>query len=620
MTLAKLLGYGALFAGTFAPTTPALAQIKSWPDTTYLRAHYQKREVAIPMRDGLKLFTAIYAPRDRSRPYPILLTRTPYSSGPYGPEIYARLLGPGPRFAEAGYVFVSQDVRGRYRSEGHFVHMTPNRSVKSGNHDVDESTDTYDTIEWLIKNVAGNNGRVGLWGISYGGFFAAEGLIGAHPALKAVSPQAPQADWFLGDDTHHNGAFFLTSTFNFMAACGRLGTGAAMTCGKPFDFGTTDGYQFFLGLGSLANADARYFKGQVPGWTEMMEHGSYDAFWRARNILPHLKNVKPAVLTVGGWYDANNFYGALHVFEAIERQSPGTDNAIVIGPWYHGQWARDSGRTVGKLDFGINSSEEYQSRILFPFFEGHLKGTGWAGHPKAWVFETGSNHWRTYDTWPPKESAPRSIYLGAGKTLSFSSPRAGSGPEYEEWATDPAHPMPFVPANSTDMDPDYMAQDQRFADGRADLVTYHGEPLTEDFTIAGPVSPELYVSTTGTDGDWVVKLIDVHPDGFQELVRGDVIRAKFRTSFAKPEPLVPGQVTKLDFVMPDVFHTFPRGHRLLVQIQGSWFPLVDRNPQRFVDIYRAVESDFQKASQRVYRSPSQSSRIVVNVVGSRPIP
>ena len=607
-----------LIMGAVAPVR-AQASGADVADTSYIRSHYDKREVTIPMRDGVKLFTAIYSPK-ASGSYPILLTRTPYSAAPYGTSAFPRYLGPGVRFPEAGYVFVTQDVRGRYRSGGRFVHMTPHRAVKRGLREVDESTDTYDTIEWLLKNVAGHNGRVGLWGISYGGFFAAAGMIDAHPALKAVSPQAPQADWFLGDDTHHNGAFFLASTFNFMAMCGMRGAGTSMSCGKPFNFGTDDGYDFFLKLGPLANAEKKYFRGRSPGWTDMMRHGTYDDFWKARNILPHMKGIKPAVLTVGGWYDANNFYGALHLFGAIERQSPGTDNAIVIGPWDHGQWARDSGVFVGKLAFGARTADTYQRDILMPFFESHLKGTGWAKHPKAWVFETGSNRWRTFDQWPPKESASRSVYLDAGNRLATEPPQRTTDKAYEEWVTDPANPAPFVPGKSTDMDPDYMAQDQRFGAARPDAVIYNGETLTADLTIAGPVTPTLFVSTTGTDGDWVVKLIDVHPDGFQELVRGDVVRAKFRRSLTRPEPMTPGEVTQIDFTMPDVFHTFRRGHRMLVQVQGSWFPLVDRNPQTFVDIYKAKASDFRKASQRVYRTPAQSSRITFRVLQEKTIP
>jgi len=615
----------ALAALSIAISTPRAVQGQGGAasrdaDTSTVRARYDKREVMIPMRDGVKLFTAIYTPKGAASATPILLTRTPYSAAPYGATSYPRYLGPGPGFPGAGYIFVTQDVRGRYRSEGRFEHMTPYRPVKRGPRDVDESTDAYDTIDWLVKHASGNNGRVGLWGISYGGFFAAAGSIDAHPALKAVSPQAPQADWFAGDDTHHNGAFFLASTFNFMAMCGTRGAGSAMTCGKEFDFGTDDGYDFFLELGSLANAEKKYFKGASPGWSDMMRHGTYDDFWKARNILPHMKGIRPAVLTVGGWYDANNFYGAIHLFEAIERQSPATDNAIVIGPWYHGQWARDSGVTVGKLSFGARTSDTYQRDILMPFFAAHLKGGGMPKHPKAWVFETGTNRWRTFDQWPPKAVSSRAIYLDAGNRLASDPPRAPSAKPFEEWVSDPANPVPFMPGKGTDMDPDYMAQDQRFGATRPDAVTYTGETLTADLTIAGPVSPTLFVSTTGTDGDWVVKLIDVHPDGFQELVRGDVVRAKFRKSLTKPEPMVPGQVTQIDFVMPDVFHTFRRGHRMLVQVQGSWFPLVDRNPQTFVDIYKAKASDFRPASQRVYRTPAQSSRIAFRVLQEATIP
>lgn len=605
------LGTGLLrVALLLAGASPATAQIAPSFD---VRAHYQKHEYTIPMRDGVMLFTSVYVPRDTTGSYPLLLNRTPYSVAPYGADAYPRSLGPAAEFAEAKFIFVYQDVRGRNHSAGHFVHMTPQKDVKRGVEDVDESSDTYDTIDWLVKNIPKNNGRVGLWGISYGGFYAAAGLIDAHPALKAVSPQAPQADWFLGDDTHHNGAFFLTSTFNFMAMCGRLGTGTSMSCGPRFDFGTGDGYQFFLDMGSLANADAKYFHGQVPGWTEMMEHGTYDQFWRDRGILPHVRQVKPAVLTVGGWYDANNFYGALHLFETIEQQSPGTDNAIVIGPWSHGAWARDAGSQLGVLRFGSNTGAEYREQVLLPFFEHHLKGKD-AGMPaKAFVYETGANRWRQFASWPPKGTNRQSYYLGAGGSLSLTPARHGPDTS-DQYVSDPNHPVPFVPVPSTDMDRDYMAQDQRFGANRADVLVYRGEPVMEDLTIAGPVSPTLFVTTTGTDGDWIVKVIDVHQDGTQELVRGDVIRAKFRGSFETPEPLVPGKVTRLDFEMPDVLHTFRKGHRIMVHVQSSWFPLVDRNPQTFVDIYRASPADFRSATQQVVRSAQQGSRVTFNVL------
>ena len=603
------------------PATPSAAvRGAAESDTSYLRTHYRKREVLIPMRDGVKLFTAIYTPAGRTGTFPFLMSRTPYSAAPYGDTLFPRSIGPGPRFAEAGYIFVTQDVRGRYRSEGRFEHMTPHRAFKRGSRDVDESSDTFDTIDWLLTHVEGNNGRAGLWGISYSGFFATAGMIDAHPALKAVSPQAPQADWFMGDDTHHNGAFFLASTFNFMAACGMRGEGSSMSCGKAFDFGTTDGPAFFLALGSLANAESRYFKDRSPGWSDMMRHGAYDAFWQQRNILPHLKAIRPAVLVVGGLYDANNYFGALKVFEAIDRQSPSTDHAIVIGPWYHGQWARDSGAFVGELTFGQRTTDRYQNEMLLPFFEAHLKGTGQAKHPAAWVYETGRNQWRSFSHWPPKEGSARSLFLGAANTVSFDSTGSPGDRGYDEWVTDPANPVPFVPSGGTDMNPDYMARDQRFDRARADVERYRGAPLAHDVTIAGPVRPTLFVATTGTDGDWVVKLIDEHPDGFQELVRGDVMRAKFRQSFTKPTPLVPGQVTSLDFTMPDVFHTFLKGHRIIVQVQGSWFPLVDRNPQQFTDIYKAKESDFRPATQRVYRTSAWPSRLNVRVLQDAVVP
>ena len=578
-----------------------------------VKSGYVKYEYQIPMRDGVKLFTAVYVPRDTTLAWPILLNRTPYSVRPYGTENYPSRLGPGLTWAkEQPYIYASQDVRGRYRSEGHFVHMTPHKPSK-GPKDVDESTDTWDTIDWLVKNVRPNNGRVGLWGISYGGFFVAAGMIDAHPALKAASPQAPQADWFMGDDTRHNGAFFLTSTFNFMYACGRRGEGTSMGCQRGFEFGTDDGYKFFLEMGPLKNAEEKYFKGQSPGWTEFMEHGTYDKFWQDRNILPHLRNIRPAVLTVGGLYDANNYYGALHVFQAIEKQSPRTDNAIVIGPWSHGQWAINEGSKLGGLTFGSKTGEEFQATILAPFFAYHLKGTGDRLRAKVYAYETGANRWHQLDTWPPKQAVARSIYLDAGGALSWQPPSKSDKPA-DGYVSDPANPVPFVGVKSTDMDPDYMAQDQRFVTGRPDVLFYQGQRLTEHVTVAGPVSPTLYVTSSGTDGDWIVKVIDVHPDGFQELVRGDVVRAKFRNSFEQPEPLEPGKVTQLDFVMPDVYHTFRKGHRMMVQVSSSWFPLVDRNPQTFVDIYKATEADFQKATVQVHRSGAQASRITFRVL------
>jgi putative CocE/NonD family hydrolase len=528
--------------------------------------------------------------------------------------------------------------------------MTPHLDVKHGPRDIDESTDTYDTIDWLIHNVRHNNGRVGLWGISYSGFFAAAGAIEAHPALKAVSPQAPQADWFMGDDVHHNGAFFLTSAFNWMAMCGRSDSTRSMSCGNPFDFGSPDGYSFFLGLGSLNNADTRYFHGTVPGWTEIMDHGNYDSLWQARNLRPHLRNVRPAILSVGGWYDANNLYGALGVYESITRQSPSTDARLVIGPWWHGQWTV-AGDSIHSLHFGSNTSEYYRKSIVFPFFEHYLRPDRPSDLARVNVFETGDNVWRAYSSWPPPGAHPTSLYFHANWLLSLEAPRDSGGTAFDEYVSDPAHPVPYVPSLSTDMDPDYMSQDQRFAARRPDVLVYESAPLDADITIAGPIAPDLFVSTTGTDADWVVKLIDVRPAdhpgaawmapqsatsldakrvralyyaeqdrplrGFEELVRGDVIRGKFRNSYERPEPFTPGAVTHVKFNMDDVLHTFKRGHRIMVQVQSSWFPLVDRNPQRFEDIYHAADSDFQSATQRLYRSAGQPSSVSVLVLNGQ---
>jgi len=595
-------------------------------DTGLIKARYTKTEYQVPMRDGKRLYTVVYAPRDTTRQYPIMLARTPYSSGPYGADAYPRALGPSPRFAEDGFIFVYQDVRGRYMSEGDFVHMTPWRGM-AGARSTDESTDAYDTIDWLIKHIAHNNGRVGIWGISYPGYYAAAALVNAHPALKAVSPQAPQGDWFMGDDVHHHGAFFLASAFNFFATSGRARPSPTTQHPPRFDFGTDDGYEFFLKMGPLSNADRLYLKGIAPFWNDMMAHGTYDDFWKARDLGPQLRNVKPAVLAVGGWYDANDLYGTLLVHESIERQSPGTSNRIVVGPWSHGEWRYQPGNTVGDLQFGSNTGQFYRDSIEFPFFEHYLKGDGNLALAQATMFETGTNQWRSFDSWPPKHGTVKRLFLHAGGKLTFEAPAGVEGAGYDQYRSDPAKPVPFLEKPNTDMKPDYMALDQRFGAVRPDVLVYTSDPLTEDVTIAGPVRPTLFVSTSGTDSDWIVKLIDVYPDsaqtqpltstipgGFEQLVRGDVMRGKFRNSYVHPEPFVPGKVTKVAFGMNDVLHTFQKGHRIMVQIQSTWFPLVDINPQTFVDIYNAKPADFRSATERVYRSRSDPSNLEFEVI------
>ncbi len=586
------------------------------PDS--VAARYAKSELRIPMRDGVELYTAVYTPRDTARAYAIMLNRTPYSVGPYGAAAYPRWLGPSPRFTDEGFIFVYQDVRGRFMSGGDFVHMTP-WIGSTGARSTDESTDAYDTIDWLVNHISHNNGRVGTWGISYPGFFAAATLVNAHPALKATSPQAPQADWFLGDDVHHHGAFLLASAFEFFATSGLARPAPTTQYPKPFEFGTDDGYAFFLKMGPLSNADRLYLKGRAPFWNDMMAHGTDDAFWEARRVAPHLQHVTPAVLTVSGWYDANNLRGALLVHDAIERQSAGTSNRIALGPWSHGQWSRGTGDALGDLRFGSRTSQFFRDSIEFPFFKHYLEGGEDLAVAPATVFETGTNRWRTFDAWPPTIATPRSIYLHANGTLSTTPPSASEGNGFDQYVSDPATPVPFLEKPNTGMKPDYMAYDQRFTSTRPDVLVYQTEPLAADLTIAGSVRPTLFVSTSGTDSDWIVKLVDVHPDadsttsatsgGFQELVRGDVMRGKFRRSYSHPEAFVPNKVEEVSFGMDDVLHTFKKGHRIMVHIQSSWFPLVDRNPQKFVDIYHAKESDFTKATERVYHSTQQPSRI-----------
>ncbi len=595
-----------------------------------VKAGYTKYEYRIPMRDGKRLFTAVYAPKDTSQKYPILLTRTPYSVGPYGIDNYKASLGPSPLFAKEGYIFAYQDVRGRWMSEGTFVNMRPYIADKKGPQDVDETSDTYDTIDWLVKHVANHNGKVGLTGISYPGFYTDCGMIDAHPALKAASPQAPIVDWFVGDDFHRNGTLWLPHCFNFIANFGRPRPEPTRKGPPRFEHDTPDGYDFFLRLGPLSNADKKYFKGDVAFWNEMMAHGTYDEFWQTRNLRPHLKNIKPAVMTVGGWFDAENLFGALETYRHVEANSPGITNTLVMGPWRHGGWSGGDGSSLGNVHFNSKTSDFYREHIELPFFEFHLKGKGENKHPEAWVFETGTNQWRKHDAWPPKAAKSQAFFFQAGGRLAPVLPPAGKSDESsDEYISDPAKPVPFQDKIDIGMSADYMTADQRFASRRTDVLVYQTPVLDDDVTLAGPIDVDLNVSTTGTDSDWVVKVIDVYPDdypdpnpnptgvrmgGYQQLVRGDVMRGKFRNSYAKPEPFEPGQPTRVQFRLQDVYHTFRPGHRMMVQVQSSWFPLADRNPQKFVDIYSAKESDFQKATQRVYRSRELASKVTVRVL------
>ncbi len=607
-----------------AAAAPPPAKTPAEELAAYIAAHYVKREVRIPMRDGVHLFTAIYAPKDNTRPYPILMRRTPYSVGPYGEDKLPPKLGPSAPFAAAGYIFVDQDVRGAFMSEGDFVDVRPHMSVKTGPRDVDESSDTFDTITWLLANVPGHNGKVGLYGISYPGFYAAAGMIDPHPALAAVSPQAPIADWWY-DDFHHNGAFFLPHAFNFFVNFGRPRPEPRPDRLPPFQHGTPDGYQFFLDLGPLAGA-ARHMKGEVAFWDELVRHPDYDEFWRARDLLPHLRKVAPAVMTVGGWYDAEDLYGPLRIYDAVERNNPGIYNILVMGPWGHGGWSRTEGDRLGDIHFGAKTSQEYQQRLELPFFEFFLKGVGAAPAGEAHVFDGGALQWRTFAAWPPP-ARPQELHLGIGGSLA-PAPSAARGAD--AFVSDPARPVPYTQDVAIGMTKEFMTEDQRFAARRPDVLVYQTEPLAADLTVAGPIEVELWVTTTGTDADWVVKLIDVLPQntpdppdprrgarlgGYQRLVRGDVIRGRYRDSRERPTPFAPGRPTRVRVPLLDVLHTFKKGHRVMIHVQSTWFPLVDRNPQTYVpNIFRAAPDDFKAQTHRVLRGGAQSSRISLPVL------
>jgi uncharacterized protein len=598
-----------------------------------LAEHYVKHEYMIPMRDGVKLFTAVYTPKDTTKNYPFMINRTPYSSTPYGENFYPTFLGSqAQKFAEEGYILISQDVRGRYLSEGTYLNVRPYIENKKSRKDIDESSDTYDTVDWLIKNIKHNNGRVGIYGISYPGFYTTTGTIDAHPAVKATSPQAPVSKWMSGDDFFHNGAFLLPHAFDFFARFGYPRPVPTVNDSHPFDHGTIDGYKFFLNLGPLPNANSKYFKDSVSFWNDMMNHGMWDGFWEARNILPHVKNIKPATLVVGGWYDSENLYGALNLYAAINNLNPHNQNRIVMGPWSHGQWGYDNGDSLGVMKWGSATGKFYVDSIVVPFFNYYLKDQGQPHLSKAMVFETGTNVWRFLDSWPPKTTKATDLYLDAKNHLSFVPPVQGDhSTDYDEYLSDPAKPVPYTSEIRHWYNAAFPLEDQRFVWTRPDVLVYETDVLTEDITVAGPITASMFVSTSGTDSDWIVKVIDVLPEnypligpggqrsdpklrGAQRMVRGDVLRGKFRNSLSKPEPFVPNQPTKIEFVLNDVYHTFKKGHRMMVQIQSTWFPMIDRNPQTFVDIYHAKESDFQKATQRVYHTPAMSSHLKLPIL------
>jgi putative CocE/NonD family hydrolase len=600
-------------------------------DSAWMRKNYYKIERQIIMRDGVKLFTAIYIPKDKTAKHPFLIDRTPYSITPYGEDRFPSFYRSYQMaYLKENYIMVRQDVRGRYMSEGINLEVTPYIPNKKSKKDVDESSDTYDTVDWLIKNIDNNNGRVGISGISYPGFYATTSLPGAHPAIKAVSPQAPVTDEFIGDDANHNGAFFLLDNFDFMNDFGKERNGPVKDYGSEiFAIKRTDAYKYFLNIGPLKNTQSeKYFNHRSYIWNEYLAHDTYDEYWRARNIRQHLKNINIPTLVVGGWFDAEDLFGSLHTYEAIEKQSPKNNNRLVMGPWTHGAWASGEWNKFGTYDFGSNTSNYFQDSLEIKFFNFYLKDEGDFTAAEATVFETGTNKWKNYTAWPPKNVQPANLYFSANEKLSFENPSKNTN-AFSEYISDPKKPVPYTNGTYRRRNNEYMVEDQRFTANRPDVIVFETTPLENDMTLTGRISADLFVSTTGTDADFIVKVIDVLPEtqitprgaprglsmaGYQRLVRAEVMRGKFRNSYEKPEPFIPNKISEVKFELNDVAHTFKKGHKIMVQVQSSWFPLIDINPQKFMRIPDADEKDFQKATIRVYHDGTNNSKIVLPIL------
>ncbi|MBI2408716.1 MAG: CocE/NonD family hydrolase [Gemmatimonadetes bacterium] len=578
---------------------------------------YTYRQAMVTVRDGIALNTVIFAPKDQREPLPFLFIRTPYGA----PEARFPLANAYPELAAERYIFVMQDIRGRYKSEGQFVMQRPPRLVDGPGPRIDESTDAWDTIDWLLKNVPNHNGKVGMFGVSYPGWTTAMAMLDPHPALAAVSPQASPADMWIGDDFHHNGAFRLSYGFEYAAMM------ETSKENEQFAFDRYDTYDWYLKLGSLANVNAKYLKGKIPTWNDFAAHPNYDSFWQRQAMQPYLTRVTVPTLNVAGWWDQEDFYGPVHIYRTLEKQDTKSNNFLVVGPWNHGGWRRD-GRTLGKIDFGAPTSVEFRANVEAPFFAKYLKGKGDYVPAEATVFESGSNHWRTFTAWPPAEAVTKSLYVQANGVLSFDAPTTTGN---DSFISDPAHPVPY---RNRPIEPTYfakgsgwpvwLAEDQRFVKDRSDVLSWMTEPLAADLVLAGDVTARLHVSTTGSDADWIGKLIDVYPEdyapnsklgGFELMVANDVFRSRFRESLEKPKPMVPNQVTPITIDLHTQSYRFLKGHRVMVQVQSTWFPLIDRNPQVYVpNIFEARDSDFRAQTHRVWRSPSQASRVDIQVV------
>lgn len=609
-------------------------------DSIWIVNNYTKIERQIPMRDGVKLFTSIYIPNDNSENHPVLMTRTPYSCAPYGESKMSDYWNSYQKeYLREGYIMVIQDVRGRWMSEGDFVNVRPFNPDKKGKNDIDEASDTYDAIDWLIKNIPHNNGKVGVFGISYPGFYSTMAAASNHPALVAVSPQAPVTNWFIGDDFHHNGAFFVLDAFSFYSP---MGGGFGLPHPKPTTVAPAtsepaihDNYKFYLETGTLPEF-AKLVGDNVAFWKDLYAHPDYDSWWKERDARNATKNLKPAMLWVGGLFDAEDNWGAWNSYKAAEANNPGKEfNKLVMGPWYHTQWANRDGTHLGNIDFGSNTSVWYQQMIEIPFFNYYLKGKGDLNKlAEANIFVTGENNWHQFEQWPPAGSEDKVLYLQNQGNLDWKRPE--SMVSYSEYVSDPFHPVPYTEDVHFLRTRNYMTDDQRFAERRPDVLSFKSGILNEDVTVAGNVIADIYTAISTTDADFVVKLIDVFPDdlsfnkpdiyddgdeqnvypmgGYEMLVHGEIFRGRYRNSFEKPEAFAPSRVEEVKFNVADVAHTFKKGHRIMIQIQSSWFPLVDRNPQKFVNIYRATENDFQKATIRILHDGKYSSNIVLPVL------
>ena len=602
-----------LFTGT--------AQTPNPPDYSLL---FNKTDVMIAARDGVKLHTEVYSPKNAKEKLPILIERTPYGLADDA-KGYSRILNRYSEMIPDDYIFVFQDIRGRFGSEGQFVMQRPVRDPKDMKA-IDEGTDTYDTIDWLIKSIPNNNGRAGLVGISYGGWLTVMGMLEPHPALKAVSEQASPADMVLGDDFHHNGAFRLSYGFEYSSM---------METGKTnfkFQFDRFDTYEWYLRLGPLSNVNKNYAHGSLPTWNDFVAHPNYDAFWK-KQAMPYLLT-KPTVpnLNVAGWWDQEDFYGPMKIYEILEKNDPNHLNYLVAGPWNHGGWGRGQGKSLGEISFGDDTSLYFRQKIEAPWFAYWLKDKGALPLKEALLFQTGSNQWTKFDSWPPKEAAARELYFHEGGKLSFDPPQSASADAFDSYVSDPAHPVPYRhrPIDMTYPEDHpggwytWLLQDQRFVDNRPDVLTWQTDDLKDDFTLAGKVTAKLFASTSGSDSDWIVKLIDVYPQnyeedwklsGFELMISDEVFRGRFRNSFEKPEAITAGAITPYTIDLHTANHLFKKGHRIMVQVQSTWFPIIDRNPQKFVpNIFEAQASDFQKATQRIYRTRENPSGVLISVL------